>query len=118
MKITTNIKHTDWRNMMNNSKYLIKLKLNPNVIVEKIDDETVMYNKDTDSIIVLNITGSYIYDCIVNCINNGETVNINYLVDKLNGKFLLNKEEICECSSDISKILNGLTKEQVFYEYR
>ena len=103
---------------MNNSDYLIKLKLNPNVIVEKIDDETMMYNKDTDSIIVLNITGSYIYDCIVDGINNGESVNINYLVDKLKGEFLLNEMEVSECSKDISKILNGLTKEQVFYEYR
>lgn len=103
---------------MNNSDYLIKLKLNPNIIVEKIDDETMMYNKDTDSIIVLNITGSYIYDCIVDGINNGEDVNINYLVDKLKGKFLLNEMEISECSKDIFKILNGLTKEQVFYEYR
>lgn len=103
---------------MNNSECLIKLKLNPNVIVEKIDDETMMYNKDTDSIIVLNVTGSYIYDCIVDGINNGESVNINYLVDKLKGKFLLNEREISECSKDISEILNGLTKEQVFYEYR
>lgn len=102
---------------MNNLEYLIKLKLNPDIVVEKIDNEIMIYNKDLDSIIVLNITGSYIYDCIVDSINDGKSVNINYLVDKLKEKFLLNEMEISECSKDISKILNGLLKEQVFYEY-
>jgi len=78
----------------------------------------MMYNKDTDSVIVLNITGSYIYDCIVDGIKNGESIDINYLVDKLKDKFLLNERESGECSKDISEILNGLIKEQAFYEYK
>ena len=115
--VITNTKRTDWRSMMHNEEGLIKLNLNNNIVIEKTDDETMIYNKETDSIIVLNITASYLYECIVKSINKGDEINKKILVDKMRRQFLMNNRDLIECSDDILKLLCRLIEEQIFYEY-
>lgn len=100
---------------MYNAECSIRLDLNPNIIIERINNETMLYNPDTDSIIVLNTTGGYIYDCIVSSITKEKIVNIQCIVDRIMEEFSRDSSGEVEYNQDVLELLQRLVEEKVFY---
>jgi hypothetical protein len=93
------------------------LQTNPEIEIETYDGEIFIFNPVTDNICVLNVTSAFIFNYIVNAINDGkEELCCDLIRSSLKEVFQMDKQDEDDFNDDIKSLIDGLLKEQVLYE--
>ena len=96
----------------------IVLQTNPEIEVETYDGEIFIFNPATDNICVLNVTSAFIFNYIVNAVNDDKgELSCDLIRSSLKEVFQMDKQDEDDFNDDIKSLIDGLLREQVLYEF-
>lgn len=88
-----------------------KFEINKNLSMEDVDDEIIIYNMETEHIIILNCTATHIWEQIFNSSNDVQ-LTITDIYNKLSSIYNANPNLKEKIMTDILEIINQFISEK------
>lgn len=89
-----------------------KFEINKNLSMEDVDDEIIIYNMETEHIIILNYTATHIWEQIFNSSNDVQ-LTITDIYNKLSSIYNANPNLKEKIMTDILEIINQFISEKL-----